>query len=73
MMMMPIVFLFICYGMPAGLLLYWTTSNLLSIYQTWHMKRRRAAKESASPAAAAPAPTTLAKSRPRGNKKSGGK
>jgi YidC/Oxa1 family membrane protein insertase len=73
MMMMPIVFLFICYGMPAGLLLYWTTSNLLSIYQTWHMKRRRAAKAAAAPAVVPPATTTLAKSRPRGNKKPGGK
>lgn len=44
MMMMPIVFLFICYNMPAGLLLYWTTSNLISIYQTTHTRRRDAKK-----------------------------
>lgn len=43
MMMMPLVFLFICYSMPAGLLLYWTTSNILSIYQTWHLRRKQAA------------------------------
>ncbi|WFB35761.1 membrane protein insertase YidC [Kiritimatiellota bacterium B12222] len=50
MMMMPIVFLFICYNMPAGLLLYWTTSNLISIYQTTHTKRRDAKKASKSSA-----------------------
>lgn len=47
MMMMPIVFLFICYNMPAGLLLYWTTSNLISIYQTTHTRKRDAKKAAA--------------------------
>jgi YidC/Oxa1 family membrane protein insertase len=47
MMMMPIVFLFICYNMPAGLLLYWTTSNLISIYQTTHTRKRDAIKAAA--------------------------
>ncbi|MDF3128977.1 membrane protein insertase YidC [Kiritimatiellaeota bacterium B1221] len=50
MMMMPIVFLFICYNMPAGLLLYWTTSNLISIYQTTHTRRRDAKKAGTVPA-----------------------
>jgi len=49
MMMMPIVFLFICYNMPAGLLLYWTTSNLISIYQTTHTRRRDAKKAAKAP------------------------
>jgi YidC/Oxa1 family membrane protein insertase len=44
MTMMPVVFLFITYSMPSGLLLYWTTSNLISIYQTTHTKRRDAKK-----------------------------
>lgn len=48
MMMMPIVFLFICYNMPAGLLLYWTTSNLISIYQTTHTRKRDAKKAAAT-------------------------
>ncbi len=52
MMMMPIVFLFICYNMPAGLLLYWTTSNLISIYQTTHTRRRDAKKAGNEPAKA---------------------
>ncbi|MGA0369240.1 MAG: membrane protein insertase YidC [Kiritimatiellia bacterium] len=52
MMMMPIVFLFICYNMPAGLLLYWTTSNLISIYQTTHTRRRDAKKAAAAPTSA---------------------
>jgi len=54
MMMMPVVFLFISYSMPAGLLLYWTTSNLISMYQTTHTRRRdakRAADKKSSPAA----------------------
>jgi YidC/Oxa1 family membrane protein insertase len=45
MMMMPIVFLFITYSMPSGLLLYWTTSNLISIYQTTHTRKRDAKKK----------------------------
>lgn len=47
MMMMPIVFLFITYSMPSGLLLYWTTSNLISIYQTTHTRKRDAKKAAA--------------------------
>jgi YidC/Oxa1 family membrane protein insertase len=33
MMVMPLVLLFVMYGMPAGLTLYWTTSNIMSIIQ----------------------------------------
>ena len=33
MMMMPLIFPVICYNFPAGLLLYWTTSNILMIVQ----------------------------------------
>ncbi len=40
MMFMPIMFLFICYNMPAGLLLYMNTSNLVSISQTFYTKKR---------------------------------
>ncbi len=34
-MMMPFIFLFICYNFAAALSLYWTTSNIFSILQTW--------------------------------------
>ncbi|MCC5844762.1 MAG: YidC/Oxa1 family insertase periplasmic-domain containing protein [Verrucomicrobia bacterium] len=71
MMMMPIVFLFVTYQMPSGLLLYWTTSNLISIYQSWHTRRKQA-KTAASAPADAPkiAPTqTLQKRKPGSGKK----
>lgn len=38
-MLMPIFFLFICYNFAAALALYWTTSNLFSILQTWLMNK----------------------------------
>jgi len=34
-MLMPFMFLFICYNFASALSLYWTTSNLFSILQTW--------------------------------------
>jgi YidC/Oxa1 family membrane protein insertase len=34
MIMMPLMMLFFFYSMPSGLVLYWTTSNLLMIAQT---------------------------------------
>jgi len=74
MMMMPIVFLFVTYQMPSGLLLYWTTSNLISIYQSWHTRRKQAKTAGTSPAAApkaAPA-QTLQKRRPGSGKKKRG-
>ena len=73
MMMMPVVFLFVTYQMPSGLLLYWTTSNLISIYQSWHTRRKQAKTGSATPAAApqaAPA-QTLQKRKPGKGKKKG--
>jgi len=38
-MMMPIMFIFICYNFAAALSLYWTTSNAFSILQTWLMNK----------------------------------
>lgn len=35
MKLMPIIFLVFCYNFAAALALYWTTSNLFSIAQTW--------------------------------------
>ena len=37
---MPILFTFMMAGFPAGLIIYWTTNNLLSIGQQWLMIRR---------------------------------
>ncbi len=44
MFMMPIMMLFFFYSMPSGLVLYWTTSNLLMIAQTSlrNMKKKKA-------------------------------
>ncbi len=38
-MMMPFMFLFICYNFASALSLYWTTTNLFSILQTWLMNK----------------------------------
>ncbi|BCU78927.1 membrane protein insertase YidC [Luteolibacter sp. LG18] len=35
MMMMPFLFFFFCYNFASALALYWTTTNLFSILQTW--------------------------------------
>jgi YidC/Oxa1 family membrane protein insertase len=39
MKLMPLMFVYICYSSPAALALYWTTSNLFSITQTWLSNR----------------------------------
>src|SRR5262249_1724427 len=33
--LMPVIFLFFCYSFPAGLVLYWTVQNLLTIVQQY--------------------------------------
>jgi len=38
-MFMPLIFLVICYNFAAALALYWTTSNMFSILQTWLMNK----------------------------------
>ena len=45
MLVMPFVFTFMFFNLPAGLVLYWTVSNVLQIFQQWFMDRpkRRAA------------------------------
>lgn len=40
MMWMPVVLTVILYGLPSGLTLYWTVSNLLSIIQQWYINRK---------------------------------
>jgi YidC/Oxa1 family membrane protein insertase len=53
MMMMPIIFTYMLASMPAGLVIYWTWSNLLSIGQQWYITRvdakRRAAAKAIAP------------------------
>jgi YidC/Oxa1 family membrane protein insertase len=39
--LMPIIFLFCCYGFPSGLVLYWTVQNILTIVQQCVVSRRR--------------------------------
>jgi YidC/Oxa1 family membrane protein insertase len=45
MIMMPLMMLFFFYSMPSGLVLYWTTSNLLMIAQTGIRNLRNKVKE----------------------------
>lgn len=42
MMFMPLIFLLFCYNFAAALALYYTTQNLLSIFQFWHNQRQPA-------------------------------
>ena len=41
MLVMPFVFTFMFLNLPAGLVLYWTVSNVLQILQQWYMDRPR--------------------------------
>ncbi len=50
MMFMPLIFLFICYNMASGLVLYWTVQQLLSIAQQWWSLRQPDAAPVALPA-----------------------
>jgi len=49
---MPIVFFFILYDMPSGLVLYWTAQNILGIVQQLYVNYRRAKKTAAEAAQA---------------------
>ncbi len=37
---MPFMFMFFCYNFASALALYWTVQNVISIFQTWLMKRQ---------------------------------
>ncbi|MBI1848563.1 MAG: membrane protein insertase YidC [Candidatus Rokubacteria bacterium] len=39
MLFMPVVFTFMFFNLPSGLVLYWTVSNILQILQQWFMNR----------------------------------
>jgi len=36
---MPLIFGFMFFWFPAGLVLYWVVNNVLSITQQWHISR----------------------------------
>jgi YidC/Oxa1 family membrane protein insertase len=59
---MPLMFLFILYNFSAGLTLYWTVQNLLTIAQT---KLTRAKDETAATSTAKPAPRPAAPVKPK--------
>ena len=42
MLVMPFIFTFMFFNLPAGLVLYWTVSNVLQILQQWYMDRPKA-------------------------------
>ena len=46
--MMPIVFTFVFYSMPSGLVLYWLVNNILTIAQTWYVHRQIEAEDMAA-------------------------
>jgi YidC/Oxa1 family membrane protein insertase len=56
---MPLIFTFMLASFPAGLVIYWTWNNLLSIAQQWYITRANPGPP-AQPAAA-PAPAKAAK------------
>ena len=37
---MPIMFTVMFWGLPSGLILYWTISNVISIFQQIHINRK---------------------------------
>jgi len=44
MAMLPILFTFILARFAAGLVIYWTLNNILSMAQQWYIMRRMGAK-----------------------------
>jgi YidC/Oxa1 family membrane protein insertase len=53
---MPVIFFFILYDVPSGLLIYWIMSNLLTLVQQVAINRYIAAKKAAAAEEAPPAP-----------------
>ncbi|WP_439595824.1 membrane protein insertase YidC [Falsiroseomonas sp.] len=68
---MPLIFTFMLASFPAGLVIYWTWNNLLSIAQQyWIMKmdKKRQARTPAAPPPPKPAAVAAAKPAPKGKK-----
>ena len=53
MMFMPLIFGFMFYNFPSGLVLYYLTSNLVSMGQQWFFNHTEAALEAAAQRGAA--------------------
>jgi YidC/Oxa1 family membrane protein insertase len=51
---LPVVFLFILYDMPSGLVLYWTVQNILSAFQQMYINSLKKKKDAAAAAASPP-------------------
>ena len=49
---LPIFMLFVCYNLPSGLMIYWTTSQLLMIATLSHKRKKDGPTESKTPAKA---------------------
>ncbi|MBN1836870.1 MAG: membrane protein insertase YidC [Spirochaetales bacterium] len=64
---MPIMFFFILYNLPSGLVLYWTMQNVLSIFQQLYTNSRRARMAAAGPQQGPP-PRSGGKRPPGGSK-----
>ncbi len=48
MLMMPLMMLFMLYSMPSALMLYWSTSQIVSIVQLYWQRRRQHSKDKAA-------------------------
>jgi YidC/Oxa1 family membrane protein insertase len=57
---MPLIFTFMLASFPAGLVIYWTWNNLLSIAQQWYIMRLDQQRQ-AKAGAAVPPPAKPAK------------
>ncbi len=66
MYLMPLIFFFILYDMPSGLVLYWTMQNILSIFQQLYINSRQKKIAVAGSAGGGGAPRSSTK--PRGRK-----
>ena len=58
---MPLIFTFMLASFPAGLVIYWTWNNLLSIGQQWYIMRLERQRTTIGPAAAIPPPAKAKK------------
>ncbi len=58
---MPLIFTFMLASFPAGLVIYWTWNNLLSIGQQWYIMRLERQRTTIGPAPAIPPPAKAKK------------
>ncbi len=72
MVVMPVFLVFISWGLPSGVLLYWFVSNLFYIFQQYmlELQLRRAKSSSPAPLPSSPSPKELV---PSSQEKKGGK